>query len=259
MKRLARLSALVATVVLFASVATASPITFGLTNGSRSATALFENSGGDLVVTLTNTSSADAMLPTDLLTAIFFDIAGNPTLTRISAVICPTCSILHPEAIATDPGPNGVGGEWAYKRSTSGVAFGGEYGLSSTGLGVFGSGDRFSGSNLSGPAEPGGPQYGITTASDNPSTGNGALNTPLIKNQVIFTLGGFGALDPSLTISGLTFLYGTALDEPSFSGTCLDCTPTTDIAATPEPASLILLGSGLLGAVRYRRRSGSRV
>jgi hypothetical protein len=261
MKRFARLSVLVATVVLFGSAANAAPIEFGFTNGDRSGTAMFVNAGGNLVVTLTNTSSADAMAPTDLLTAIFFDILGNPTLTKGSAVICPTCSILNPPSTATDPGPYGVGGEWAYQRDTSGVAFGGNYGLSSTGLGVFGPGDVFSGANLSGPDDPDGPQYGITTAGDNAATGNGGLDTPIIKNRVILTLGGFGTLDPSLTISGLTFLYGTGLGEPSFGGTninCIDCSPDLQITAVPEPASLILLGSGLVGAVRYRRRFGSR-
>ena len=71
---------------------------------------------------------------------------------------------------------------------------------------------------------------------------------------MILTLDGFGAFDPFTTISGVTFLYGTGLDEPSFRGNCIDCLQVNDVSA-PEPASLVLLGSGLLGAAaRFRRR-----
>jgi hypothetical protein len=259
MKRLA-VSAALLFVALCATPASAASLTIGLTNGSRSASAVFVNSGGQLVVTLTNTSSADALVPTDLLTAIFFDVAGSPTLTPVSAVICPTCSILNPEALATDPGGS-VGGEWAYLGGGPDLFAGANYAISSTGVGIFGPGDLFGGTNLSGPADPDGPQYGITTAGDNAHTGNGGLNTPIIQNQVVFTFNGFGNLDPAAAISNLTFLYGTALTEPSFQGSCVaGCLTTTDVAPVPEPASLVLLGSGLIGAaVRARKRRAGQV
>jgi hypothetical protein len=253
MKRLIVSAALIS-VALWATPASAASITLNVTNGSRSASAVFVNSGGQLVVTLTNTSSADALVPTDLLTAIFFDVAGSPSLTKVSAVICSTCSILNPGAVATDPGGS-VGGEWAYLGGGADLFGGANYSISSTGVGIFGPGDVFGGTNLAGPADPDGPQYGITTAGDNPATGNGGLNTPIIQNQVVFRLDGFGGLDPAATISNLTFLYGTALTEPSFHATCVAGCTTTEIAAVPEPASLVLLGSGLIGAaVRARKR-----
>jgi hypothetical protein len=257
MKRLA-VSAALLSVALWATPASANSLTMGLTNGSRSASAVFVNSGGQLVVTLTNTSTADALVPTDLLTAIFCDVAGSPSLTTVSAVICATCSILNPPALATDPGGS-VGGEWAYLGGGANLFAGANYGISSTGVGIFGAGDLFGGTNLSGPVDPDGPQYGITTAGDDPATGNGGLDTPIIQNQVVFTLDGFGSLDPAATISNLTFLYGTALTEPSFQATCVaGCLTTTDVAAVPEPASLVLLGSGLIGAAARapKRRAG---
>ena len=174
MKRLA-LSAALLSVALWATPASASSLTIGLTNGSRSASAVFVNSGGQLIVTLTNTSTADALVPTDLLTAIFFDVAGSPTLTPVSAVICSTCSVLYPGSPATDAGGS-VGGEWAYLGGGADLAFTANYALSSTGVGIFGPGDVFGGTNLAGPADPDGPQYGITTAGDDPATFNARVD-----------------------------------------------------------------------------------
>ena len=57
MKRLVVLAALFST-ALWATPASAGSLTIGMSNGSRAASAVFVNSGGQLVVTLTNTSTA---------------------------------------------------------------------------------------------------------------------------------------------------------------------------------------------------------
>lgn len=220
----------------------AGPITYNFSNGGRSASVTFSMSGSDLVVDLSNTSLSDALVPTDILTGVFFEIVGNPLLGTISAKVNAPNEVYDggSNTIIT-PGDRIVGGEWAYKNSIVAVPPNNE-GISSAGLTIFGPGDLFPGPDLEPPPSPDGVQYGITTAGDNLLTGNaGISNTGLIKSAVQFKLSGFVG-EPDAMIAGAFFQYGTALDEPGFQG--------GDI---PEPSSLALLAIGM-AAVACRRR-----
>jgi len=239
-------SLLLLAAVLAAWPASAASVSFSFTNGSHSATALFEKSGGNLVVTLTNTSTYDALVPVDILTGVYFNVVGDPLLTRISALVPVTSSVFEIGS-GTDvtPGDRVVGGEWAYLNNLVDVPPNNS-GLSSVGLGVFGPGDVFPGSNLQGPASPDGVQFGITSAGDNLTTGNGGISgSYLIKNAVVLTLGNFSG-EPDAKIQGARFQYGTSLDEPQYDG------------LTPEPSTLALAGLGTVvlavHAARRRRR-----
>jgi hypothetical protein len=227
-----------AVAVLAPTSAAAGPLTLTATNGTLSAQVTFTVSGGNLIVTLTNVSLGDPKAPSDILTALFFDISGGLTLTPVSAVICSTCSITY--GGTTDPNGS-VGGEWAYVNSSN-LAYGADYGISSTGLGLFGAGNLFGGTNLSGPASPDGVQYGITTKNDTTANNNGGLiGQPLISNSVIFTFSGIpSGFDPSLMISNVTFQYGTSLTEPHLSA--------------PSPTTLPLVLAGATALLFYRRR-----
>lgn len=228
----------------------ATPITFSgagintITGQAISASATFDLIQKDLVtnllqVTLTNTGG-EVLAPSDILTALFFDITGNPLLSRISASLAEGSSVLFGK---TDPN-DVVGGEWAYTNKASSTPDGAREGISSTGLGISYSG-KFPGSNLQGPKSVDGLQYGITSGIDNPATGNAAVTGgfALIQNSVVFQL---GSLPNGFTldqISNVQFQYGTAWNEPSLPGN-----------PVPEPATMLLLGSGLIAIAGFGRK-----
>jgi hypothetical protein len=223
------------------------PIIFAGSSGTCNASVTFEQIGLSLQVTLVNTSLDDTLLPSDVLTAVFFTLAGDPTLTRVSAIISSNSTVLFG---GTGPG-GAVGGEWAYKNHLSGAPLGADEGISSSGLGLFGPSNRFPGSNLQGPANPDGLQYGITSAGDNPATGNGPVTggSALIKNAVVFTLSGLAAnyaLGVS-SISNVSFQYGTATSEPNMPGI------TPDLIPEPSTWALVISSLLALACLRHRR------
>jgi hypothetical protein len=249
-------AALVVVLMLAAACAWAVPVTFSGQSGTLSALVTFDRSGSNLLVTLANTSTSDVMVPANVLTAVFFDLAGDPTLTRTSAILTPGSTVLFG---TTDPG-NVVGGEWAYNK---GFAFDpnvGRQGISSVGLDLFGPHDRFPGNDLQPPDSPDGLQYGITSPVDDPNTGNTPVTeagkNALIKSSVDFVLGGLPTVfDPNTDITKVYFQYGTDLSDPRFPG---DRPPDYENPPVPEPLTVaaVSLAVGSVGAyVRRRRKS----
>ena len=217
------------------------------------ASATFDIMGSDLIVTLTNTAAFDPNDPPDILTALFFSIAGNPTLSRVSATLNSGSTVIHGPSPATDAG-GVVGGEWTYKNGLAGAPGGATQGISSAGYGLFAPGDRFPGSNLQGPTSPDGLQYGITTLFDLAGNDNGGLaGAGLIKDSVVFDLGGLPAGFRLADLSHVSFQYGTALTEINIPGQPHDPKPPI-IGSVPEPNSLLLVVTGLAMVGLYRGR-----
>jgi hypothetical protein len=212
---------------------------FSGSSGSQSASAQFDLTGNTLTVTLTNTSLADTLVPTDVLTGLFFNTTH--ALTPVSAS-------LGGSRVFYGTLTN-VGDGWGYGTSLS--ADGKNSAISATGA-VPGLGmSNFSAASNALDGLP----YGILTAGDNPATGNGGVtgHGPLIKNSVTFTLTAPAGFSLSELGNSVVFQYGTSLSETSFpSG---PGGPFVVSVPVPPGAVLLAVGSCLFGfANRLPRR-----
>jgi hypothetical protein len=214
---------------------------FSGSSGDLSASASFDLSGNTLTVILTNTSSADVLVPADVLTGIFFDTTH--TLTPVSAS-------LNGSTVFYGSLTN-VGDGWGY---ASGVTAQGENNaISATGA-VNGLGhSNFSAADNS----LGGDDYGILSAGDNSATGNTGVTGkgPLIKDSVEFILTAPAGFSLNELGNSVVFQYGSALTDPHFSGV----DPGADVTALPAPPSAVLAGIGLLAFVAFSARKSLRL
>jgi hypothetical protein len=228
-------------VALFQVPAIGSMIFVGSGDQGREATAVFTVTGNQLEIVLANTSASDVLIPSELLSGVFFALPGNVTLSPTSAALTAGSAVFY-----GDDGGGNLGGEWAYLAATDIGGFGGpNQGISSAGLGIFGEAN-FNGSNLFGPSNGAvnGEDYGITTGGDNLATGNQLVTggVPLTQNSVTFHLTITGSLQES-DVGSVVFQYGTALSDPH-------------IVVVPEPSVLLMAATGFVGllACAGRRR-----
>jgi len=235
------------------------------------AQATFSVVNNQLKILLTNNSTFDVLVPADVLTALFFDLVGDPQLIPVSATLPTGAQVFFGGVVAGAPyfpSDRDVGTEWAFSgqvdfSTSTDPALKGIYDLlgevsavSAAGFDIFGPHDMFNEADppLYSQTPPDGLAYGILSSGDNPTTGNaGTQAVPLIKSSVEFILDaptGYTLTEQS--IRAVRFQYGTDFDEPY-----LRIVPGS-LGDVPEPASLVVW-SAIAGAVvvigRLRKRA----
>lgn len=219
----------------------AATMTYQQQLGNTSASATFTLLGnGNLQVTLANTSIGAASSSGDVLTAFFFNVSPGVTLTPVSILMGNGSSILN---CLTCSGATNLGGEWGYAANVQGFANQPVHLVGAASHGVLDVSSLFGGPNLAGSTGPGGIDFGLVS----PNTTPGAAaftGSPLVQNQVIMTFGTQAPFNLS-AIGTVGFLYGYGGYGSSAYSASFD---------TPEPASCLLIGAGLLGL--YIRRRG---
>ncbi|OUL24123.1 hypothetical protein BV372_29200 [Nostoc sp. T09] len=218
----------------------------GATN-TLGASVVFDDSlinQGKLQVTLTNTGPGTTV-PSDILTALFWDITGNPTGLSLSSAIAPkvvsnngasTTNNVNLKALDEWKLPNTGNGT----TSLSGISQ--HYGIGTAGLGIFqgGGGQQFN--------------YGIISGYDSP---NPAVKTgTFVKDSATFVLSGLSTNFDIQKINNVRFQYGTNLSEPSLTknqGTYFTPPPPPP-KQVPEPTTTAALGLLAVSALKVLKK-----
>lgn len=230
----------------------------GASGAQLSAQASFDIAGDNLTITLKNIATSDEGVggkdsPGNTLTGLFFDIAGSPTLTTVSATIPSGSAIAQANKcdVATCTGVTDVSGEWGFSQTQNFSTTGGPsagYGVSSAGYldtGLSGNVGNFNngvaGTNLDDPTSVDGINFGIISSLGTFDPNGGLKKDPLIQDSLVLVFSGATGLSMS-DFSNISFQYGTAFGEPLLS------------AVVPLPGAVWLFGTGLLALVSFARR-----
>lgn len=233
--------------------------TYKDTNHPLAASAEFTLVGGKLQITLSNSyaprydTTKGKIVPSDVLTGLFFDIVGTPSLTYDSAGLAPGAAFVNGSGDSDLRVPTTPGGGWGFLQSSSPLhAANGitqHYVLGTAGWGIL------NGNPTNGVGDL---NYGLVNPGYEAGDGNKGVNSNvLIRSSVVFVLGGTLTGDLASIIQNVRFQYGTALDEPALQIRPPSLTGDGQgVPAVPEPTSVVLAGFAGIGMVvhAWRRR-----
>jgi hypothetical protein len=209
----------------------------------------YDSLNHQLIITLTNTAPVQAANQGQTLSGIYFDVAGNPVLTKHSAATAAGSSIVNDTPNLNDAL---IGREWAFRNNIGAAEASftdARYGISSTGLGIFSPADRFlTDGNLAGPNSVGGDDFNIVPAVQSNFSGGGLNGTPFVRSAMSFILN--TPHNFTFNIFNVAFHYGSGQDFP----TLVAPNPPAD-PQVPEPGALAMLcGAACAALVVLRRR-----
>lgn len=177
-----------------------------------------------LTLVLTDNQTTELDTQGNLLSALFFSLSGTPVLTYKSATA--STSINSSDTLqGTDVNFDSY---WNYSSAPG--KYGASYGVGSVGLGIPGFKGGCCAGEVAGSAGVDGKDAGFKTK-----------NGPWAENAVTFVFDlPKGTVTSGLSVSDVTFQYGTALSDGHLTGT---------LVPTPEPSSVLLLFTTLIAIV----------